>query len=187
MDEFFDNPDLLRVLLTSQKYSGITNPVDGITYKGVSLNIPTVFKEEFIAKIEHLMHGTISKHLVFARLRPENQDKPPHEVHTDKIMGQYTALVYLNPNDQCKGGTAFLEHISGYLSKHPETDEEMALWEADTNDLSKWTKTGYCQMKYNRCLILRSDLLHMAEPISGFGSTPDDARLVLTCFFDIEI
>jgi len=185
IDNFLRNPEEFREIATSRSFDGITNPHDGIHYPNVTLNIPVEIQSEITQKLQAIFSKEIKYSAMFMRLRKEGMKHAPHEVHSDKIMGDYTALIYLNTDDQCRGGTAFVEHISGQLSTHPETPEELELWHQDTNRKEAWVRTGFCPMKFNRCVIFRSDLLHYAEPWGGFGTDNDSGRLVLTAFFSV--
>lgn len=185
IDNFLNNPDQLREHCLGLSFEGVHNPEDDIFYKDVDLNVPDKFRIEIVRKIEFLLGDQITKAIQFLRLRPKDSAYAPHEVHSDKIMGHYTALIYLNPNEQCEGGTAFVEHTSGNLSGHPETEEQIALWEKDNSELDKWNLVGFVPMVYNRLVIFRSDLLHYAEPIGGFGNTKNNSRLVFTMFFNV--
>jgi hypothetical protein len=186
IDDFLFEPTELRNYALSQEFTDFKNPTDGISYPNINLNIPDTVKFEFLAKIQGLTNGIVVDPKLFMRLRLAGEELAPHEVHTDKIMGEYTALVYLSRPEDCRGGTAILEHISGELPLHPETEEQLRLWERDTNDVEAWSKVSFCPMKFNRFLMIRSDLLHRAEPIGGFGDNKENGRLVLTCFFNLK-
>jgi hypothetical protein len=74
-----------------------------------------------------------------------------------------------------------VRHTSG-LDSNPQTDEELALWQRDTNNVEAWEPYLLCPMKQNRAFLFRADLMHAALPFGGFGSSPSDGRLVLTAF-----
>ena len=183
IDDFFENPDALREFAMTQNFSEITSPDDGVTYPDICINIPTEVKQEMHIKITQLLGAPMTKTIDFMRLSRQGVHVP-HQAHTDLIMGQYTALIYLNKPEDCKGGTSLLKHVNG-MDVNPKNDEEEAVWRKDTNDESKWIKLNECPMVYNRLFLVRSDLFHRAEPVGGFGNTLENGRLVLVSFFSL--
>lgn len=182
IDDFFDSPFLIRAHAMSNEYADQLSP-DGVTYPDISIEIPEDIKAEFKTKLEALVGGKIKEFTPFLRL--SRQGVPvPHQAHTDAILGQWTALVYLNRPEHCIGGTSLLQHVSG-MDTHPETPEQEALWRQDTNDPTKWLSVGGCAMKFNRLFMVDGRLFHRAEPIGGFGDSKDNGRLVMVAFFTL--
>jgi hypothetical protein len=81
------------------------------------------------------------------------------------------------------GGTSFLSHRSLGIAYHPELPEAVAVVEADQNNAPAWKVREVAAMKPNRAVIFDAARLHRAEPVGGFGDTPENTRVVLTCFF----
>jgi hypothetical protein len=52
---------------------------------------------------------------------------------------------------------------------------------ADAKDLSKWEKVMTLPMRFNRLVLFRPWLWHSAT--AGFGTTPEDGRLIQGLFF----
>ena len=193
IDEFLDKAEEFRKYAVSRSYEGVRNPQDGVIYPDVTIDIPKEIQEEILIKLSWVLtpycenkHNGADIHpkVMFMRMSKAGVHVP-HQAHTDKNIADYTLLIYLNKDEDCEGGTDILEHIDGQMKIHPQTQEEIDLWKQDTNVPERWSKVGFCPMKFNRAFILRSDLFHRSMPINGFGLTPEDSRLVLICFFNI--
>lgn len=171
----------------SRDYTGVVNPTDGVLYPDISIDIPSHIKTEIKGKLDFVVDSVeprarIKPNTWFMRLSKEGVDVP-HEAHNDVIMGQYTFLLYLNKEHPDSYGTEIVEHING--TKLITTPEELELWKKDCNNRKKWKVVTFCEGKFNRAFFLRSDLLHRAQPIGGFGKDLKSGRLVLTLFCDI--
>lgn len=184
IDDFLDNGQSFRDYAIKQSYQGVTSPWDNVMYPDISIKVPEDIQTEIISKVSKYMNLQVNPNAILMRMSKEGV-KAPHSAHTDKIMGHYTFLLYLNKEEDCQGGTDILKHISG-MEVHPESTEDIAIWKEDTNTSEQWVKTGYCPMKFNRGFILKSDLFHRSQPIGGFGSVPENSRLVLVMFFDVK-
>lgn len=184
IDDFLDKGEDFRKYAINQSYDGVTSPWDNIKYPDISIKVPENIQREIKYIIEDMTGAYVHVQSIFMRMSKEGV-QAPHQAHTDKIMGDYTFLLYLNKDEDCIGGTDILEHIDG-MKVHPTTKEEIALWEKDTNIPEKWVKTGFCPMKFNRAFILRSDLFHRSQPLGGFGTTAENSRLVLVMFFNLQ-
>lgn len=184
-DHFFDDPEAIRHHAVTREFKDIRNPEDGVIYPDVSIDVlPSIFLEA-VEKIQKLMWSVIIPKKCFLRLSMLGT-KAPHQAHTDALLSDYTALIYLSKKIDipADAGTSIVEHVSG-MAVQPEVPEEIALWVRDTNDKDMWKVVGFCPMKFNRLFIVKSELFHRAEPVTGFGETPEDGRLVLTIFFDL--
>ena len=92
--------------------------------------------------------------LNFARQSPEGQEEPNY-IHTDEMMGDLTAVLYLN-------------------KKHP-ADYGTTIYDDDDNILY------INHARYNTCFIFSSDLPHSRNLENNFGED-DDSRLVQVVF-----
>jgi hypothetical protein len=103
----------------------------------------------------------------------------PSKIHSDRDMGNFTAHVYLSR--QTVASTAFFRHVDlGYMAERHMTGSE---W---TQDPAEWEKYLTVHGKQNRILVHGAAPFHCAEPENGFGTLGIDARLVLTCFFNVS-
>lgn len=153
-------------------YAGETNPVDGVTYPGIYSKVPTWGTKQ---RLDMIMGAPVAINMSFLRLSLQGTPVP-HWAHNDASMGQYSLMVYMNRPEHCDGGTALVRHLQS---------ESVEIAQADSNDPTKWQIYGACEMKANRAFIFRSDLMHAAMPVGGFGDNAQNGRLVLTAFFNL--
>ena len=91
--------------------------------------------------------------LNFVRRSPLNQEEP-NWIHSDEMMGDLTAILYLN-------------------KEHPEAD--------GTTLYYKGEKMCILRSRYNRLVVFPSDLYHSRNIYENFGYA-DKARLIQVCF-----
>lgn len=183
VDEFLSDFGTLRSWADTAKYEDVTNPIDNVVYPLIAKDVPPDIHHEVQFNLFLLMGKPITINHLFMRLSTEGVPVP-HQVHTDLAMGEYSMMLYMTRQENCHGGTSILQHIDG-MERHPQNEEEMAIWRRDMNDPSAWKITDFCPMRQNRAFIFRSDLLHRAEPVGGFGRGPRKGRLVLTAFYNL--
>lgn len=123
-------------------------------------------------------------------------DKGKSGVHIDPAA--YSGILYLSRPEDCArpdaGGTDFFRHRRTGLEAVPQDPARIAAsGYADVNALvedvvnkdttlpAKWERTMRVPARFNRLLLFSPWQFHNAAP--GFGTTPDDARLVMLLFF----
>jgi hypothetical protein len=123
-------------------------------------------------------------------------DKGKSGVHIDPA--RYSGILYLSRPEDCArpdaGGTDFFRHRRTGLEAVPQDgariaasgyDNVNALIEdvvnLDTLLPAKWERTLRVPARFNRLLLFSPWQFHNAAP--GFGTTPDNARLVMLLFF----
>jgi hypothetical protein len=117
----------------------------------------------------------------FFRQSPGGQ-REPHYVHTDRDMGEWTAILYLNPEPAPWDGTLFWRHRpTGLLSSVAADDEawrdEMAVW----SDPAQWEPVHHVAAQCGRALIFPAPRFHSRALLQNYG-TGDEARLVQVVF-----
>lgn len=105
----------------------------------------------------------------FFRKSPAEQPEP-HYIHHDAMMGDWTAILYLNPEPHPYDGTVFWEHRSGARDG-----------ECDMEDLSQFTERFRVKAQFNRAVIFPSKWFHSRALFDNYG-TGDDARLIQVAF-----
>lgn len=173
IDDFLP-PDVfarLREHCDTIKYSGVVNPVDGVVYPDISVDIPDYVRVFF---------G--SAKTLFMRLSLAGV-KAPHQAHTDTLMGERSLMLYLTRLEYCKGGTSLVEHIETGMFSDPRNDQELKAWQRDTNNPYVWKVYEMAEMLPNRLVSFDACLMHRAEPVGGFGTNAQNGRLVLTAFY----
>jgi hypothetical protein len=117
-------------------------------------------------------------------------------VHIDPAA--YSGILYLSTPEDCAkpdaGGTDFFRHRRTGLEAVPQDPARIAasgygdinalvedVVNKDTTLPAKWERTLRIPARFNRLLLFSPWQFHNAAP--GFGTTPDNARLVMLLFF----
>ncbi|WP_086607559.1 DUF6445 family protein [Erythrobacter donghaensis] len=123
-------------------------------------------------------------------------DKGRSGVHIDPAA--YSGILYLSRPEDCArpdaGGTDFFRHRRTGLEAVPQDPVKIAasgygdinalveeVVNKDTASPAKWERTLRIPARFNRLLLFSPWQYHNAAP--GFGTTPEDARLVMLLFF----
>lgn len=178
-NDFFHDPYAVRAAVLAGNFADITNPADGVVYPAINHELPTGVVAEVLAGIGFLTGCAPELRTIFARatyagLVAENK------IHSDLVMGQYAAHVYLSREWPVGAGTSFW--VNRRLGMRHTADMDPAV--IRSNHTEDWDRYLSVQAAFNRMLIHRGDAWHLAEPVGGWGSTPEDGRLVVTAFFD---
>ncbi|GGP27212.1 DUF6445 family protein [Silvimonas amylolytica] len=130
------------------------------------------------------------------------------DIHIDnEDQGQattYAAVLYLNPPEQCQGGTTFWQHrATGWDRRQPEDvvraagfkdfaafQDSWSVVSADgkrdfgdlANERDIWQVQAEIPMRSNRIVIYRGNFYHGLSSV--FGSTMQDGRLAQLFFFE---
>lgn len=178
IDDFLSDFPVIRRWADHATYENPTNPYDALGYHGIATECPA---DSLLRSLQRWFHPGVK--LVHSMVRLSIEGCPvPYQAHADSFMGsRFTAIVYLNRPEHCRGGTALLRHIESGAVK--ESDGKA--WKDDENDPDAWEVLSLCPMQTNRAFCYRSDLLHRSEPLGGFGTDARDGRLVLIGLFDL--
>lgn len=136
-------------------------------WKGIALledqTLPTI--------VEQFVQGA-KTHLTFFRQSPLGQTEP-NFIHSDEGMGQWTAILYLNPTPAPGDGTTFWKFTptGAVYGSAREIDKAPALW-------TPWEQV---EAKFNRLLIFDSLYFHSRAIEENYGHGAD-ARLVQVAF-----
>ena len=131
------------------------------------------------------------------RLTPKGA-KGRSGVHIDPAS--YSGILYLSRPEDCArpdaGGTDFFRHKRTGLESVPHDPAKLAasgygdanaliadVVNKDTAIPAKWERTLRVPARFNRLLLFSPWQFHNAAP--GFGSTPEDSRLVMLLFFGV--
>lgn len=112
--------------------------------------------------------------LSFLRKSPAGQVEP-HDIHSDADMGDWTALLYLNPHPPTVDGTVFWQRLETGENRGPHVDAAIG------KDRHQWAAWRHVFAKFNRCVIFSSALYHSRSIAENYGDG-DDARLVQVAF-----
>ena len=181
----FKEPDKVREYCLREGFIDRVNPEDGVTYPYIC-EINEEIASEYRKRIEE-DHGPCEYFNLFARMSPGGV-KAPHQAHTDDCMGTTIALLSLTlPEDVPEGaGTSLLTHKEGQFSDGPVGFLAHYLWIRDMNRYDAWQVDALAPMKYNEIAYYEGTRFHRAEPVDGFGDTPENSRIMLIQFFTPE-
>lgn len=114
--------------------------------------------------------------LTFFRRSPLNQAEP-NDIHTDIDMGDWTALLYLNPEPPPGDGTSFWRHkATGTVSSVIPHERSV-----EGHDRSAWGLREWVGGKFNRVLMFPGQLFHSRAIHENYGRD-ESARLVQVVF-----
>jgi hypothetical protein len=183
----FDDFDSLNETARNLEYKDIENPADGVTYPGISDEVPAQVKKYIEEKCSNLWMRNLEAKTIFFRLTHTGTETAPHQAHTDTAMGKYTFICYFQdaPEEHPDAGTSLLKHGTvGGLHTDPWTRGEQDVWQRDTNKYDSWDITRLFKMRRNTAVTYESKRMHRAEPVGGFGRDVSDGRLVLVAFLE---
>lgn len=110
----------------------------------------------------------------FFRRSPTGQAEPNY-IHTDAMMGDWTAILYLNGDPPIGDGTSF------WRTKDGQQDRGQDIERASMEDLSLWDRWQHVDARFNRLVIFKSDLYHSRGIAENYGDG-DEARLIQVVF-----
>lgn len=181
IDDFLPEFEELQSYAKTATFTDVVNEVDGVNYPLICDEIPNHLRLAVLCAVAKHFYLPASP-VMFMRRSPAGIHCP-HQVHSDASMGAHSLMLYLNAEDDCDGGTSFLSHRALGIAYHPALPEAVTVIQADQNRAEAWQVRDMVDMTPNRAVIFDSDRLHRAEPVGGFGDTPENTRVVLTCFF----
>lgn len=184
-DGFLDDFDGVRAYCDRLFYQPQRNVTDGVTYPGINAIIPFELQSEVAYKLTRLLNMPVTRMFVFFRLSLEGVT-PPHQAHNDAIMGDWTMILHLTREQHCRGGTAMVAHRELGMEDGPRNKDEQAAWQRDTNNPDAWEVLTEAAMQPNRAMVFPARRMHRAEPLGGFGDSPENGRLVMCAFFDVR-
>jgi hypothetical protein len=180
-DDFLETYPALKAHSLDCEFKDRVNEKDGVTYPHICDDIPKDVKLELYDKLSQAKGGYVKNTTLFMRMSPKGVHVP-HIAHTDISMGTYSLMLYLHENeDSC---TTFLRHTMTGITYQPVLEEFVNLIKNDQNTPEAWTPYKRVFSRENRALIFDAGNVHCAEPVGGFGEGQEDARIVLTCFYD---
>lgn len=169
IDNFLPMPQMVRIRALKGPFVDVTLGDD--TFRNIQPAPESLAAEELRVRWPGL-RPTVS----FFRKSPRGQVEPNY-VHTDAMMGDLTAILYLNPTPALGDGTTFWRYVE---TGEKEPDEHMDRHD-EWADASKWEKWATVAATFNRLLLFRAPLYHSRNIPENYG-TGDDARLIQVLF-----
>lgn len=127
------------------------------------------------AKIRRLFPEA-SPTLSFFRKSPSGQQEP-HFIHTDADMGDWSAILYLNPDPPPGDGTLFYIHEATGATASAIAHERSEEGRSSDGWLLRYT----VESKFNRLLVFPSTSFHSRAIYDNWG-VGDEARLTQVTF-----
>lgn len=155
---------------------------DGEVYKRVFIRS----RPDIMKRLEENFGGPIELLMMGYRLNYAGE-LPNHAIHTDMGWGEWAMVLYLNEVPSgIESGTAFWRHELGSVRLQAGDVNTLFAVQDDWDDESKWIQTKFVPMIPNRAIIYKSELFHSRWPFEGFGSLPEDGRLIAVAFFNVK-
>lgn len=169
LEDFLPNPDMYRDAVLKLDFKSFH--FERCTFHGIAIdpewNVPVT-----LTNILPNAAPTLS----FFRKSPEGQQEP-HFIHTDIDMGDWSAILYLNPNPPEGDGTTFWTHKA--TGEIENTTPHLRSEEGRTPD--GWIARETVQAKFNRLVMFPSSYFH-SRAIFENWSNGDEARLTQVVF-----
>lgn len=178
-DDFFADPTDTLKQLRQAGFRDVVSEWDGVTYPGIC----QMGNHIFAGSLRKILGHEIETVATFARLTSAQEKPAPNQIHPDTVMSQYALLIYMSEKWPAGSGTSFWDHKTEGRYHTELTNHETV--KRDSNDRTQWLEYFRTEAKQNRALLYDSRLYHCAEPVGGFGSGPEDGRIVITSFFNI--
>lgn len=169
IDNFLPMPNIVRV--RALKGAFVDVPLGDDLFKNIQPAGITDAVDELRARWPGLR-----PQLSFFRKSPRGQIEPNY-VHTDALMGDLTAILYLNPTPALGDGTTFWRYTETG-EKEPQDDGDRR---DEWADATKWEQWATVAATFNRLLLFRAPLYHSRSIPENYG-TGDDARLIQVIF-----
>jgi len=189
VDNFVANPDEIRqsALITGFGTWRPCNTVIGYeNYDGVNINGK---HSPLVRALTNAMGCSIFPESMIFRVTGEKSD--PARIHSDRMFGDYSCIVYLSIED-AHSGTGFYQHIPSGRVEMPSLEsmvgtEEFEDHKREMDEASDavWKKVHFVEGKYNRALIFKAPLYHARVPKLCTGNTPEKSRMVWVCHFSV--
>lgn len=174
VDGFLSDPHAVRRHALGSKFEDWTGH-DGEVYKRVCLtDVPGLRErlELLVGPVEMLGMGYRLNY--FGEL-------PNALIHSDIGWGTHALVLYLADGES---GTAFWHHRPTGTNRLPPGDLDLlAKVEPDWNRPAEWSVREVVETQFNRAAIYDSALYHSRLPFDGFGTHPENGRLVAVAFF----
>lgn len=173
IDNFWKHPDKIRNLVLSMTPTFNPNLLFGLPGKRIETSfyfshlaptfsqiIQDVYPKEFNQMDSDYIQGFFDFSTLLVNI--QTSDLEPRVPHMDSFKpGRFAVGIYLNTDDECSGGTAFYK----FKGKKTITIEERAIssrydYYVQESDGDCWEKYFLAEMKFNRMILYKQDLLH---------------------------
>lgn len=174
-DGFVPDPAAYRAEALSREFRSYEFPDEqGKPYYFHGIFIPTE-PTPVTSKLCDLFPAAIPT-LTFFRKSPLGQEEP-HFIHTDIDMGDWSAILYLNPTPPEGDGTSFWTHKATGAIESPIPHERSK----EGRTALGWDLRQHVPAKFNRLILFPSSFFHSRAIPENWGEG-DEARLTQVTF-----
>jgi hypothetical protein len=174
VDDFYKNPDLVQNLAITIPPSYRKDLIQGLPGGRIDVVYDfshmykiyyEIIKEDYIIDEEKQSFNSLGLELYFSQTRfcvnvVGSENLPPSNPHVDlREPNRYASGIFLNPPEQCKGGTAFYSYKNCQFGPHPKS---VPRTEYITDSKGDWELLYLAEMKYNRMIFYQQNILHSA-------------------------
>ena len=174
-DDFLPDPESYRRAALDREFrtyefeGGERGEIE--TYHGIATPTPNAVPARLAA-----MFPGVTPTLSFFRKSPRDQEEPQF-IHTDIGMGDWTALLYLNPDPPAGDGTVFWTHLATGAHEsaiaHERSEEGLTA--------EGWEPWRVVYAKFNRLVVFPATFFHSRRMRENWGAG-EDARLTQVTF-----
>lgn len=194
IDDFYENPDAIRSLALRTSYLKFD---DTSNYPGFESET-SFFAENHAEKFKKYIGKDIyinPEKYVYGKFRYSVEGALSYsDVHIDSP--DWSAMVYLTLDKDCKGGLAIFKHKDTCMIEIPQSQEEFLklgykgfgdfdrkVVAPDTKNPDAWELVELIPMKYNRLVLFKgSQYFHSIT--HKFGKNVENGRLTHSFFFN---
>ncbi len=179
VDNLYVNPEEVRNFSSTLPYTKSKYVLSNSPGKRVKLDLDIRHLQDFTYElIGKEKTNQLTSFVIFNRIRSdeilsESQTIP----HTDTIPGlSHAMVIYLNKDEECKGGTAFYRHKKTGIEFVKGIDDFTKVFESEkssydnfiTDSNDDWELLELIEMKFNRMVMYPPNIYH-----SGYISRKD--------------
>ena len=170
IDNVLENPEQYRANALAQEFK--TYDFGHCVFHGIAISVPSAEVPKAIID----QNPQLTPVLTFLRKSPQDQVEP-HYIHTDIDMGEWSAVLYLNPNPPAGDGTNFWTHKETGAIESVIPHERSV----EGRNQDNWTLREHVNAKFNRMVMFPSSYFHSRAIFDNWGHL-DDARLIQVTF-----
>ena len=185
IDNFYENPDVVRDLALKAKYIDVTQ-LNYPGYQSLHNYASAAVRKKFEKSLGINVVLDPEAH-TFGKFRIMLKETGSQlKIHLDG-NADWTGVLYLNPDQDCLGGTGFYRHkrtgLDGPTKMQNWKDVEKKIIEPDTLNSQAWELSSFVGMKFNRLVLFRGNQLFHCHTES-FGTSIENSRLTQNFFFN---
>jgi hypothetical protein len=173
-DDVLPDPEGYRALALAHAFRTFT--IGNVEWRGFAECEPPGLTD-WLQGLRPDLKATLS----LLRQSPKGQAEP-HYIHTDRSMGDWTAILYLTPSPKAGDGTDFWRHRwSGVTESRAQSATEMAQEASAWSDQDQWSLRQHVASRFNRVVLFPAEYFHSRALYENYGDG-DTARLTQIVF-----